>query len=317
MADRYSTQNLSRVLTTFATQAMGRGLGFIADKIMPIVKVPTTVGKYYEFQVKESMRDDFNAIRAPKTESQEVSRSYSEQEYALQQYGLRELVADEEMDNADRAIIDPERDSMALITQKLKLAIEVRIAALVLSTVYITKNGAATACWDAASGVDIEGDIDAGKQSVRKYGGMEPNTIVIPPDTAIVAKKDPTIRDLVKHTKSDLLVIGDLPPQVFGLDVLIPSALIDSAVPGISAQTLAWLWATDNVLVAYVEKTAPSKRTVSLGYQLRRPIAGALDVAGFRYREQGKHSTVIEGLIEQNEKLTCALCGYLITNTIT
>jgi len=313
MADRYSTRNLNRTLTQFAMENMGFGGQFVADRLAPVVRVPTTTGTYYKFSNTEAHRDDYDALRAPKSESNEIRRSYSSATYACSQYGLRELIADEEMDNADRAVIDPERDAIGLITRKLRLAIEMRVVARLMSTTFMTENGAATAAWNAGSGVDIEGDIDTAKLNVRKKGGVEPNTIVIPPHIAVEAKKDSAIRDLVKYTDSTLLVNGELPPKLFGLEVVIPLALYDEAAAGSSSSSLDFAWDDNNVLVAYVERETPSRRSISLAYQFRRPIGATLDIAAFRYREDGKHATVVEGLIEQTEEVVCASCGYLIT----
>jgi hypothetical protein len=313
MSDRYATQNLNRTLTQFAVENMGLGGPLVADRLAPVVRVPTTTGRYYKFSNAEAMRDDYDALRSPKTESNEIRRSCSSATYACQQYGLRELIADEEMDNADRAVIDPERDAITLITRKLRLAIERRVIARLMSTSSITNNGAATAPWNSESGVDIEGDIDAAKLSVRKTGGVEPNTIVIPPHVAVAAKKDSKIRDLVKYTDPTLLVNGELPPKMFGLEVVIPLALFDEAEPGVAAQSLDFAWDDNSILVCYVERTTPSKRSISLAYQFRRPIAGTLDIAAYRYRDEGKHATVVEGLIEQTEEVVAPSCGYLIT----
>jgi len=313
MADRYSTQNLNRTLTQFALETYGLGGPFIADRIMPIVHVPTTVGKYYKFTGTEAHKDDYDAIRAPKAKSNRISRSYTEASYACQQYGLAEDIADEEMDNADRAIIDPERDSMTVITRKLRLAIELRVTSQVMSGTYVTNNGAATAAWNAASGVDIEGDIDAAKESVRKSCGMVANTIVIPPHISVYAKKDSSIRDLIKYTDPSILVNGDLPPTLFNLEVLIPTCIYDEAGAGISTASMDYVWDDNSVLVAYVEKLAPSKKSLSLGYQFRRPISGSLDIAAFRYPAQSIHATTVEGMIEQDEEVVCVGAGYLIT----
>ncbi len=313
MADRYSTLNLNRTLTQFAMESMGAGGPFVADRVAPVVHVPVTNGKYYVFSGAEAIRDDYDAVRAPKSESSEITRSYSSATYACQQYGLRDLIADEEMDNADRAVIDPERDAVELITRKLKLPIEKRLISKLMDTGVVTNNANATAAWNASSGVDIEGDIDAAKLSVRKKAGVEPNTIVVPPHIAASAKKDSNIRELVKYTDSTLLVGGELPPKLFGLEVVIPMALSDEAEPGVSTPSVDFAWDENSVLVAYVERESPSKRAISLAYQFRRPVAGSLDVAAYRYRDEARHATVVEGLIEQTEEVVCTDCGFLIT----
>ncbi len=313
MSDRYSSQNLNRTLTQFALENLGLGGPFVADRLAPVVRVPTSSGKFYKFGNLEALRDDYDALRAPVTESNEIRRSYDSATYSCRQYGLRELVADEELENADRAVIDPERDAILLIARKLKLAIERRVIARLMSAAIITNNDAAAAAWNAAAGVDIEGDVDKAKISVRRKCGMEPNTIVIPPHIAVEAKKDQQIRELVKYTDPTLLVSGELPPRLFGLEVVIPLALADQAEPGVAAADLDFVWDPDSVLVCYVERTIPSKRSLSLAYQFRRPIAGSLDVAAYRYRDEGRHATVVEGLIEQTEEVVAPACGYLIT----
>jgi len=313
MADRYSTHNLNRTLTQFAVENLGLGGAFVADRLAPVVRVATNTGKYYEFSNTEAHRDDYDALRAPKTKANEIARTYSSATYACLQYGLRELIADEELENIDRAVIDPERDAANLITRKLRLAIERRVIAKVMSSGVITETAAATAAWNAESGVDIEGDIDTGKLNIRKKAGVEPNTIVIPPHIAVAAKKDSSIRDLVKYTDPTLLVNGELPPKLFGLEVVIPLALFDEAAAGVATADRDFAWDDNSVLIAYVEKEAPSKRSISLMYQLRHPINSSLDIAMFRYREESRHSTVVEGLIEQTEDIICTECGYLIT----
>ena len=315
MADRYSTENLNRTLTQFALETMQQPVeGFIAEKIAPIIRVPRNSGTYYKFEKKANIKDDFDTLRAPKDEANEVSRAYTEGTFACQQHALKELIADEERRDVDLAMIDPDRDAQALITDKLRLGLELRVNARVMSTTYVTETGAATAAWNAASGVKIEDDIDAAKNNVLKKCGRQANVIVIPPHIATFAKKDSEIHNLCKYTRQDLLVNGDLPPRIFNLEVLIPTAIYDEAAPGLTTQTLDFIWDDNSVLVAYVDRsTTPNKRAMSLAYQFRCPIGGAFDIAIKKYRKEGKSSDVIEGQVEQCEEVVCVGAGYLIS----
>jgi hypothetical protein len=313
MADRFSTQNLNRTLTDFAVEGIRPGAMFDIEKIFPVVRVTTTNGKFYKFGNAEGVRDDYDLRRAPNSESQEIRRSYTEDNYACEQIGLREPVSDEEMDNADRAAIDPEQDAMALVTKKIKLYRIRKLLGIIFSATYMTNNGGASYAWNAEENVDIEADIDTAKQAVRKNAGVEPNTIVIPPHIAVVMKRNSTLRDLIKHTDPTLLVNGELPKVVFNLEVHIPTTIYDSANPGVATPSMAFAASANNVLVAYVEKEAPGKRSMSLGYTFRRPIAGSMDIAGFKYRDDGKHCTYVEGLMEEDQKVVSAACGYLLT----
>jgi len=119
MAERYSTQNLNYALTTFAVESMRSGGPPIGEEIFPVVRVDKTLFKYRIFSGKERMSDDHDAIRAPKDKSNEISRSYSEQERSLQQYGLRELIADEEYANADNGL-QLEQDAVNVILGQLR-----------------------------------------------------------------------------------------------------------------------------------------------------------------------------------------------------
>lgn len=313
MAERYDSLNLNTRLSGFALEAMRAGGAFISDRLMPVVQVLTTAFKYYKFNNLEMITDDLDTIRAPKGYSNEISRSYTSATGTCQQHGLRELVADEEMRNADGAVIDPKRDSALVIQRKLRLGIERRIIAKVMAAGTMTENGAASTHWNNTSGVDIEGDVDAAKLNVRKKAGVEPNTIVIPPHIAVAAKKDSAIRDLVKYTQSNLLVNGDLPPKLFGLEVLIPTAVFNEADPGVATASKDFAWDDNSVLVAYVEREMPGMKSLSLGYQFRRQIEGSLDIAMYDYREDGRHGDVVEGLIEQLEDVVSVECGFLIT----
>jgi len=318
MADRYATQNLNTTLTAFGAETF-RNLPGVADILAPVVSVPTTTGKYYVFNETESARDDYDAIRAPKTESQEISRSYTSATYSAQQYMLKELVADEEYDNADRAVIDPEQDAAGLIMSKIRLGREIRVCTLLMTSGnYGSNTAGATAIWNhaTAASVKIELDCDTAQLAVEKSCGQTPNTIVIPPHIAKAAKRDSTIRDLIKYTDPTLLVNGDLPPTLFGMRVVIPKMVKDSADPGVSTASKGFAWADNSVAVLYIDPVN-SKRSLSFCKTFRRPLGGQLDVAMYRYRNDDKHANVVEGGIEEVLAVTASGAGYLITTAYT
>ncbi len=317
MAARYATQNLNTTLTEFALETMRAGGPSIVSRIAPTVRVGMTDTKYYVFDAaREFLSSWHDTERSPKGVSNEISRSYTSATLSLVQHGLRELIADEELDNADRAVINPEQDAVRLILSKLRLGEEIALNALLFdsSTTFTDYTAAAGAYWDAGSGnTDIEGDIDAGKESVRKNAGVAANTIVIPPAMAIIAKKAPELRDLVTNTDSTLLVNGDLPPKLFGLDVVIPNMLQNEADPGVSTASIDDVADDKAVWIGYVEKEAPSKRSLSCFYNFQRPLNGQMDVAMFRYRDDDRHGVWVEGLKERSIEVVAAQAGYVIS----
>jgi len=310
MAERYSTQNLNYALTTFATESMRSGGPPIGEQIFPVVNVDKTLFKYRIFSGMEAMSDDHDAIRAPKDTSSEVSRSYTEQERSLQQYGLRELIADEEYDNAD-SDLNIEQDAVNVILGQLLTKREQAAITLMMNESIFSNTAAAAAKWDAGT-TYIEKDIEAAKLSVLKESGNKATHIVIPYTIASKMKYGTEIRDLVKYTQSNLLVDGALPPQLFGLQVVIPTMIKNEANAGIATASYDFICDDYDVFVCYVEPK-PSMRTMSAGYTFRRKIAGNAEVAIFKYREDGRHGNWIEGLIEQLVVQVSVGCGYVIT----
>lgn len=311
MAERYSTQNLNNLLTQFAVEDMRAGGPPIGEQIFPVVHVPKTLFKYRIFNGVQAMTDDFDAIRAPKDKSNEISRSYSSQERSLQQYGLRELIADEERDNADNEL-NLERDAVNVITGKLHTKMEQAAITLMMNESIFSNTAGAQAKWDATT-TYIENDIRLAKLSVLKESGNKATDIVIPATIAGKMAATTEIRDLVKYTDHTLLVDGTLPPKLFGLKVHIPTMIKNEANAGITTASYDFICDDFDVFVGYVEPR-PSLRTMSAGYTFRRKIAGNAEIAVFKYYNNELHGTWIECLIEQLVVQVCTDCGYVITD---
>lgn len=312
MSSRYSDINLNNLLTEFAVEAMGKGGAHVGDRLLPPVKVQKTESKYYQFSMKERLSDDYETLRAPGTRTNKISRSRTSVDLNLKQYGLREEIPDEENQNSD-GVTQPEMDATLTLLDKIMLGQENRAIAKLLSGTYITNNGAASTAWNAASGVDIKGDIDAAKLELRKLG-VEPNVIVVPPHIAPVMANDSSLLDRVKYTQGDLLVNGDLPPVVFGMNTIIPTAIQNEANPGVATASYDFVVDDNSVLVAFINSQMPNKRSLSLGYRFWRDLDGSNQpIAVYRWYDNDTHQTIIEMVVEESAEIVCTVCGYLIT----
>ncbi|KKM24350.1 hypothetical protein LCGC14_1605940, partial [marine sediment metagenome] len=244
-----------------------------------------------------------------------LRRTYTSDTFETLPYAFAEDVMDRERDVSD-SIINPEADAAALITRRLKLAREVRINTQVMTSGNWTTTSAVTTKWNTADGtsVVIEQDINVAKEVIHKQVGIMPNTIVIPFHISLWAAQDPKIRDLIKHTQSDLLVNGSLPPVLFGLNVIIPLSLNNEADPGVATESIDRLWDDNSVWVGYVNpNTSPNKGELSSLYTFRFPVGGNLDVAISRYRDDSIRATVVEGEMEEVSKVISAGAGYVLT----
>ena len=308
--------HIDAALTNFAVE-LGVGGPFVADKIYPRVPVKKESDKYWIFESPE-LRDDVDGHRAAGAEATEIDWGGTTTTYSCEEYAFRRLLSDRAKSNSDNPVL-MEQQTVRKLMHKIRMGIEKRIKTVVMDTSIITNNASPSVKWDAASGtITIEKDIDTAKEAVAVACGNEPNIILIPPEVATAVKRDSTIRDLVKYTNPNLLVDGGLPQTLFGLKVIVPGAIENTANPAATV-SLARIWSTDNVLVAFVDPDA-TVDTYTLGVQFwAKMLAEQVDeiVALWRYREESRHGEWFEVGVLVDECLVSASCGYLIDDVLT
>lgn len=297
-----STVHVSAPLTNIAIKF--KNMALVAEQVFPVVPVAKESDKYYVFRKEELSID--KALRAAGAKAKEIVWDVDSSTYSAEEYALSHLVPDRIVNNADNAV-RPKMTSTQKLTNKILLAQELRVAALVQSTANLTQNGAPSTQWDQAS-PNIEGDVDVAKNSIRVNAGTEGTSIVIPYKVAQIVKRDTTVRNLIRYTvPGDILLRnGDLPPILWNLEVIVAGAIRNTANEA-AAATLTDVW-TDNVLVFYKEAT-PSLDALSLGYIFR--------VGNFVtkiYRVEERAGEMVEVSVIEDEKLVASDAGYLLTN---
>lgn len=302
--------HVDAVLTNFSVGY--HPTGFIAEQAAGLLNVKKESDKYYIWDRPSAFRVSSSGImslRPDKTEAKVVDFGLSTSTYSAEEYALATLVSDREVKNADDVL--KLRESKARRVQDLiMLEQEIRVATLLqtytnwASTQYAEPNPN----WNE-SNATIEKDIDTGKEAVRSAIGSEPNTIIIPAASAKWMKRDSTIRDLIKYTHSDLLVNGDLPRQLFNMNVVIPGSIYTSSVEGNATQTYSDVW-TDNVVMLYL----PSEGTFDSAHSVKIFRSGAFQVRA--WREEKKHSESIEVSVVQDEVITSDISAYVLYNVL-
>lgn len=317
MATKAGTIHIDRALTNFSLKYKNGGL--IADQIMPPVAVIKESDSYFVYG-----RQDFRItedVRADGAESQQVDswKIDSTPTYRCREHALKDFVTDRMRKNAD-APLAPDFDVTQNLTNMILLNKEKRVVdTIFVATAYATSGHTTqlagdeqwnNAAFDTDSTEDaIEVRIDTAKEAVREDTGNDPNVIVIPAQVSKVVKRDPTVRDLVKHTHSDLLVNGDLPATLWNMKVLIPGSAYDSAEEG---QTYSGsnMWG-NHVLVAYVAPNALTPRTLTLGLQF---VSQKFQTS--KWRDAARKADFIEPCEILDEKVVCEYCGYFIEDVI-
>lgn len=236
------------ILTSFAVQ-YGTGGGFVADIVAPVVNVASPNFKVPTYKVG-AIDDDIATKLGPRDGASEISRyAPTFAQSAANRYALKAAIT-REIQLAGMGPLGSEQATTAEVTGKLRLGVEKRLKTLLDSAG--TAASAPSPKWDAASAT-IEKNLDAAREAFLLKSGFEANVALIPPDVAKAMKRDSTIRDLRKYTDPSLLVNGDLPPVLFGLNVVIPGALQNTANPG-AAQSVARIWNADTVYLLYVDR---------------------------------------------------------------
>lgn len=245
----YTSAAPDPILTDFAVQ-YGTGGGFIADKVAPVVMMADPYFKIPTYK-NAAINDDIVAAIGPRDSANEISRyaptfaASTSKRYALKHGITRDIKL-----AAPTSPLGSEQVTVEELTGKLRLGAEKRIKTLLDNAG--TAASAPSVKWDASSGVIIiEKAIDDAREAFVKKCGFEANAIVIPSEVAKAMKRDATIRDLRKYTDPSLLVNGDLPANLWGLEVVIPGALANTAAPGVT-QSISRVWLTDTVYLLHL-----------------------------------------------------------------
>lgn len=289
--------------------------GFVAEEVLPVVKVKKESDKYYTWDKDMGLRY-FDSQRADGTEAKTVSFNLSTSSYQCEEYALKTRITKRERDNSDD-VLKLETSKTQRLVGLIKLGQERRVATLLTTAAnYPTSNKvqlSGTDQWDHASLAtgSIEADIDTGKEAVRQgTGGMDPTHMIVPAAVARVVKRNTDVRELIKYTQNDLLVNGDLPPTMFNLKVVIPKAVFTQSVEGNATQTYTDIWGK-HVVLSYKPTDGASIDTPSFGYIFRNQNLEVYD-----WYEAKLKATFIEASMLQDEVITSNVSGYLIEDAI-
>ena len=300
--------------------------GMVAEQVFPVISVAHESDLYYHWDKGESFRvgrsDGTASLRADRTAAKRLNFGATLDSYQAQEYALEDSISDREAANQDTPL-QLAASKIRRLQDLVLLDYEIRVATIATTTTnyastnFATLSGASQ--WNnsgfASLGTTGAGhsviatNIFTGKNAVRAAtGGLVPNTIVIPYAVAMVIANDPGLIDLIKYTRSDLLVEDLLPPVLWGMKVLIPRAEYTAGVEG-EAVTLTDVWGK-NVVLCYVNPN-PGLDSLTFGSTFRsRPWQVKT------YREEREDMTVYRPSIVQAEKLVTADCAYLINACI-
>lgn len=297
-------------------------VGFIAERIHPVVPVMHENDLYYVWDRGDALRE-MDTLRADGSAAHLADFGFSTAAYVCEEYALKTRVTDRQKGNADK-VLTLELSKIRRV-QDLILTGQERRAANLFTTASLPAANQTT-----LAGINqfnnggfvgsIEQVLDTADEAVRQQlGGLPPNVIVIPKAVAKVMKRDSKIRDLIKYTHADLLADGELPPKLWGKEVTVPSVATVNANPTSStgspwpienpATVLAPgtnifdVWGK-NIFIKY-RNESPGIDVISASYILRsRPWMVKT------WRDEEVDSTFYQPSFVQTEKLVSSVAVY-------
>ncbi len=300
------------LLTGFTVQ-YGKGGPFAADEIAPVVPVANSEYKFPTYRpsaLSLHVQTEVAPGAAPN-----VFRSVKPvfTGGATTRHALDDFLTDEVKLAPVVGPLSRESSLAQTITHNLRLGIETRVKGLL-----DTMGGSVspTVKWDGTN-PKIEKDIDGAKKAVLLACGAPATHIVIPPDVAIAAKQDPAIRDLRRYTDPTLLVNGDLPPTLWGLKVVIPGALQNTAGAG-QTQSIGQVWADDTVYLLHVNGSIAGNGEALTALAQMRWYAWGSTFAAYTWRDShlSKKVTWVSVEVHQGEQAICPDAVYRLTDVL-
>lgn len=227
--------------------------GYIADQLVPVLSVGKRSDIYYKRNYKESLiwQPNLTAM-AEGTRAKEVFFSVSSDTFYARKFGLGTYWVTEDEVNADD-VIQFDRDSAELVTDRLLIDYEMRVAALAgVSTNVFTTTHVATA-WSNATGSRPFDDIVDQIELFRQQNTLRPNVAVFPEQVMSKLRRNDQIRDLLFGDRGGIPTNDQL-ATLFNIGkILVPETFVNTAGPAqtaIGSGNLSPAWG-NKVLFAY------------------------------------------------------------------
>jgi hypothetical protein len=204
--------------------------GYIADRLVPIMPVSKQSDIYMVRRFKESiMWTPGLTDMAPGTKAREVFFTVSSDTYFAKKYGLGTYWVTEDEVNADEAI-SMDRDSAELVTDRLLIDYEMRIAGLAAGSNIATLTHVATA-WDNTTGSRPFDDLSNEIERFRLRTGLRPNRLVIPEQVMTFVRRNDHIRDILFGDRGGVATDQQIANLLNIEQILVPAVMVNTAGP--------------------------------------------------------------------------------------
>lgn len=242
--------------------------GFIADELLPMVKVKQTtglVGKYGS----GSMRAISTHTIGKNNYNQVDTRNYSTDTYNIETHGLKDLITEADLKNVHEPF-NADIDTVEELVDYLKISKEVSLAKSLGDTSVLTNNVtlSGSSRFTDKTNSDPLDVFKTARETIFDAVSTVPDTAVIPWKVYQVLRYHPKILESLGfvQNRTGALSQQELASALDVKRVLIPEANYNVAKEG-QATSLTSIWG--NNVIFCVAPTSAKKRQVSLGYRFQ------------------------------------------------
>jgi hypothetical protein len=307
--------HIDRALTNLAVSIRNREM--IADDVCPVVQVQKPSDKYFVYDVDTMYEEQAVALTGAEAMPGRVRYKISTSNFSVTDYGLMDFVSNKEMESAD-APIDPQAHAVRVVTQRLDIAKERRVAALVFASGNYGANTEPLAGpdrWDQTTS-DPAQKIDDAIEACD----VRPNVMVIGAQAWQKLKNHPKLKELILGRAmiggkgSPVRVTLELAAQAFELDAIyVGRAKYNTNREG-AASARGYIWGKSCALIRVTDAPSP-RETDTFAYQFRQGMRETQVIeAPLPGVRGGQYVKVTESLDEK--VVGGANAGYLLTTVV-
>jgi len=306
--------------------------GFVARKVFPIIPVPTSSARYYEFDKGDLARDNM----ARKPEFGHVAPGIYGKRDKFYHCGVDQVITgvdqistlDFQRTNAP-AVIDPRRSKVRWIAEQMNIHLDRIWAAKYFNAgswthIYTGINSGTPGadqfyCFDNEN-CDPVIIVIRLRNRMLLAGLRKPNKMVVGANAYIALTVNPSILERIKYQGSEANpanVTANVLAQLFGLDEVVIAESVYNAAPYGAEDDMRFICNPDDILLTYTTN-APSIEEPSAGYTFTWDMLGNGQYTAVEQYlgEQSTHTEFMEGLLCTDPEITSPDLGVFLKGTV-
>lgn len=306
-------QAVEPILTNMLVGYMQADDRFVAGRVFPAVPVSQDSGTYYKVTKKYFFFDELEN-RAPGGQFARVDYGLETDTYKTKQWAADYALADEIRANS-QVPMDLERIAVQMLAQRSLIRKEVAFATDFMTTsVWGTDDNNSTTDWDDTVSGDPVNDILTASRTISNNTGVDPNTMVLGYIVHQAIVNHPDILDRLKYTQAATMsAVEAALAAIFGkANYWVAKATYSNTNESAAFSATAII--DDDCLVCHVDAGAGLMGATSGKTFVWAPGGGNGSL--YRYRDNGRHSDVIQHKEQWDQEVTASDLGYFFADVV-